>query len=182
MRPVPERSHMLKTWPTKAGPPPFPLELIPAILTVDGNPELDSAEGTPLTSELDETESDSTGERVKESENLSGTQSLEVELGVDSWDCNGVVLGGARRERRLVVVVLMKLAMLWWGLFGSVDEAISDGRWFLPICRGEGEDCVFGVLKLCLDFYCSDINRTVLLPEAPFWFYLVSILFGFFIG
>lgn len=39
MRPVPERSHILKTWPTKAGPPPLPLELSPETLTVDGNAE-----------------------------------------------------------------------------------------------------------------------------------------------
>lgn len=42
MRPVPDRSHILKTCPTKAGPPTFPLELSPPILTVEGNPERDS--------------------------------------------------------------------------------------------------------------------------------------------
>lgn len=35
---------MLNTCPTKAGPPPFPFDLIAEIRTVDGNaPELDSA-------------------------------------------------------------------------------------------------------------------------------------------
>lgn len=70
MRPVPERSHILKTWPTKAGPPPLPLEFRPPILTVDGKPEfeLDSAEDKPFTvAEFEDTESgsvDSKGERV----------------------------------------------------------------------------------------------------------------------
>ena len=41
MRPVPERSHILKTWPTKAGPPALPLELRLLILTVDGKGELE---------------------------------------------------------------------------------------------------------------------------------------------
>ena len=48
---------MLKTWPTKAGPPLLPLEVSPAILTVDGKPELDSAEDTPLIADLEEMES-----------------------------------------------------------------------------------------------------------------------------
>jgi hypothetical protein len=51
MRPVPERSHMLKTWPTKAGPPPLTVELSPEILTVEGNAEevleSDGGDGTP---------------------------------------------------------------------------------------------------------------------------------------
>lgn len=43
MRPVPDKSHILKTCPTKAGPPPpFPADFRPDILTVDGNLELDS--------------------------------------------------------------------------------------------------------------------------------------------
>lgn len=53
MRPVPERSHILKTWPTKAGPPPLIFEFSPAILTVDGNPEFDSDEdSTPFIADL----------------------------------------------------------------------------------------------------------------------------------
>lgn len=53
IRPVPERSHILKTWPTKAGPPPLTFEFSPAILTADGNPELDSEEfETPLIADL----------------------------------------------------------------------------------------------------------------------------------
>lgn len=39
IRPAPERSHILKTWPTNAGPPVFPSELRPEILSVDGKPE-----------------------------------------------------------------------------------------------------------------------------------------------
>lgn len=55
IRPVPERSHMLNTWPTKAGPPPLRLEFNRETLTVDGNPELDSAaDDTPLIEELEE--------------------------------------------------------------------------------------------------------------------------------
>lgn len=41
IRPVPERSHMLKTWPTNAGPP-FPVVLSPEILTDDGKPDPES--------------------------------------------------------------------------------------------------------------------------------------------
>lgn len=47
---------MLKTRPTKAGPPLLPGELSPEILTVDGKPELDSAEDTPLIADLEDME------------------------------------------------------------------------------------------------------------------------------
>lgn len=48
MRPVPERSHILKTWPTKAGPPPplpppLPLELSLETLTDLAEGWVDSA-------------------------------------------------------------------------------------------------------------------------------------------
>lgn len=134
MSPVPERSHMLKTWPTKAGPPPVPLELIAEILTVDGNPEPeDSDDETP---ELDETESDPTGERVEEegqdeSANLSGMQSLEAGAD-DSWDWeDGVVLVGVMREKRVEVVALMKLDIWFWRWLGSAGEAIDFAGWLL---------------------------------------------------
>lgn len=136
MSPVPERSHMLKTWPTKAGPPPFPLELIAEILTVDGNPELeDSDDEAP---ELDETESDPTGERVEEegqdeSANLSGMQSLEAGAD-DSWDWeDGVVLVGVMREKRVEVVALMKLDIWFWRWLGSAGEAIDFAEWLLVL-------------------------------------------------
>lgn len=136
MSPVPERSHMLKTWPTKAGPPPFPLELIAEILTVDGNPELeDSDDEAP---ELDETESDPTGERVEEegqdeSANLSGMQSLEAGAD-DSWDWeDGVVLVGVIREKRVEVVALMKLDIWFWRWLGSAGEAIDFAGWLLVL-------------------------------------------------
>ena len=46
MRPVPERSHILKTWPTKVGPLPLDVEFIPAILIFPGNgDEVDSIGG-----------------------------------------------------------------------------------------------------------------------------------------
>lgn len=48
IKPVPERSHILKTWPTKAGPPP----LLAEILTGEGNPEAES-EGLFLIAEED---------------------------------------------------------------------------------------------------------------------------------
>lgn len=133
---MPERSHMLKTWPTKAGPPPFPLELIAEILTVDGNPELeDSDDEAP---ELDETESDPTGERVEEegqdeSANLSGMQSLEAGAD-DSWDWeDGVVLVGVMREKRVEVVALMKLDIWFWRWLGSAGEAIDFAGWLLVL-------------------------------------------------
>lgn len=133
---MPERSHMLKTWPTKAGPPPFPLELIAEILTVDGNPELeDSDDEAP---ELDETESDPTGERVEEegqdeSANLSGMQSLEAGAD-DSWDWeDGVVLVGVIREKRVEVVALMKLDIWFWRWLGSAGEAIDFAGWLLVL-------------------------------------------------
>lgn len=134
---MPERSHMLKTWPTKAGPPPFLLELIPAIRTVDGDPELEGSDDEAP--ELDETESDPTGERVEEggeeeSANLSGMQSLEAGAD-DSWGWeDGVVLVGLMRERRVEVVVLMKLDMWFWRWLGSAGEAMEFARW-LPVLR-----------------------------------------------
>lgn len=45
MRPVPERSHMLKTWPTKAGPPTLPFELSLATRTDFAAGRADSAAG-----------------------------------------------------------------------------------------------------------------------------------------
>lgn len=134
MSPVPERSHMLKTWPTKAGPLPFPLELIAEILTVDGNPELEDPDDEAP--ELDETESDPTGERVEEegqdeSANLSGMQSLEAGAD-DSWDWeDGVVLVGVMREKRVEVVALMKLDIWFWRWLGSAGEAIDFAGWLL---------------------------------------------------
>lgn len=104
MRPVPERSHILKTWPTKAGPPPLRLELSPAILTADGNAELDSGAGeTPRAADLDETESgwdDSKASGLGESGIRRGKQSRE---GDEEEEEDGVVLG-LKRERRLEVV------------------------------------------------------------------------------
>lgn len=47
---MPERSHILKTWPTNAGPPPFPVEM----RIVEGNPEAASEEGALLMDEDDE--------------------------------------------------------------------------------------------------------------------------------
>lgn len=127
---------MLKTWPTKAGPPPFPLELIAEILTVDGNPELeDSDDEAP---ELDEMESDPTGERVEEegqdeSANLSGMQSLEAGAD-DGWDWeDGVVLVGVMREKRVEVVALMKLDIWFWRWLGSAGEAIDFAGWLLVL-------------------------------------------------
>lgn len=55
MRPVPERSHILKTCPTNAGPPPLQLEFRPEIRTVDGNPDPDPDE-TPFNAGEDEFE------------------------------------------------------------------------------------------------------------------------------
>ena len=57
IRPVPERSHMLKTWLTKAGPPLLLLEVSPVILTIDGKPEFDLTEDIPLVADLEEMES-----------------------------------------------------------------------------------------------------------------------------
>lgn len=72
---------------------------------------------------------DSGGERTEESVNLrGGKESLEEGEGVYGWVRNGVVLfGGERRERRLVVAALMKVATLWWGGLGSVEEAMVNG-------------------------------------------------------
>lgn len=73
IRPVPVRSHILNTCPTKAGPPRFPSELRDDILTVELSPEDDvDVDDAFLT--VDET-----------SENLSGRHTRD-----------GVVLGGNR--------------------------------------------------------------------------------------
>lgn len=49
MRPVPERSHILKTWPTKAGPLPLIIEFKLAILILAGNEdEVDSDAGAAV--------------------------------------------------------------------------------------------------------------------------------------
>jgi hypothetical protein len=117
MRPVPERSHMLKTWPTKAGPPPLPVELSPETLTVEGNAEegLESEGGdgtSPLTVERPESKGELGGR-------MSGTQSLEVRWGGGGVGEGDVVLWEARRERRLEVVDWRKWEM------GSVGKAMG---------------------------------------------------------
>lgn len=64
MRPVPERSHMLNTWPTKAGPP-FPAEFKLEILTVEGNPEPEpEPEGDGMSLSAGEDEDGEDGESV----------------------------------------------------------------------------------------------------------------------
>lgn len=72
IRPVPVRSHILKTWPTKAGPP-LPAELRPEILTGSGNPESD-LEDMPLTAEggVGDDEFESTDSKGEECNNEGG--------------------------------------------------------------------------------------------------------------
>lgn len=68
---------MLKTWPTKAGPPPVE-ELIPAILTVDWKAGVDSCgegDGGGGRGAL----ADDGGENEEESANLRDEESLLVE-------------------------------------------------------------------------------------------------------
>ncbi|GMN44520.1 hypothetical protein TIFTF001_013709 [Ficus carica] len=117
MRPVPERSHILNTWPTKAGPPPLRLELSPAILTDDGNgdvdadAELDSGgdETPPPTADLEGPGSgrdDSKASGLGESGMGRGKQSREGDKEEEEEE-DGVVLAaavGLKTERRLEVV------------------------------------------------------------------------------
>lgn len=133
MSPVPERSHMLKTWPTKAGPPPFLFEFKPETLTVEGNPELDSAE--ELIAELEEEESESYWVELKggfgeESANLRGKQTLEGEIGMVLDGCSkdeeeDEAFRGLKRETTLEAVELKKLKrLLLWFRSDSDGKAI----------------------------------------------------------
>jgi len=120
MRPVPERSHMLKTCPTKAGPPPFPLGLSLPILTADGNPELDSAEDMSLTEADDDFEGDNESGWVdSKRERLDWVSGRGVlgrwkDMQILGWGgAKGRMLGGERREKRVLLVELRKLER-WW--------------------------------------------------------------------
>ena len=99
MRPVPERSHILNTWPTNAGPPPpLMFEFSPAILTVDGNPEVDSGDdATPFMAEVLES-----GWKARGFGELGRRSPTRIAGGVVDGD--GVVLGEAKLERRLDAV------------------------------------------------------------------------------
>ena len=128
MRPVPERSHILKTWPTKAGPlAALPLELKLEILTVDGKAEEvpESADWTALLAEDFELEIESEESKCKECIGIGrtkGTQILEVVREEEEED--DVVLG-VKMERRLDVADWRK-----WDM-GSVGEAM--GFWILGV-------------------------------------------------
>lgn len=130
MRPVPERSHILKTWPTKAGPlAALPLELKLEILTVDGKAEEvpESADWTALLAEDFELELEIESEESKCKECIGigrtkGTQILEVVREEEEED--DVVLG-VKMERRLDVADWRK-----WDM-GSVGEAM--GFWILGV-------------------------------------------------
>ena len=138
MRPVPERSHILKTWPTKAGPlAALPLELKLEILTVDGKAEEvpESADWTALLAEDFELEIESEESKCKECIGIGrtkGTQILEV-VREEEEEEDDVVLG-VKMERRLDVADWRK-----WDM-GSVGEAMG-----------------FGILGVCLSMtlvYC----------------------------
>ena len=129
MRPVPERSHILKTWPTKAGPlAALPLELKLEILTVDGKAEEvpESADWTALLAEDFELEIESEESKCKECIGIGrtkGTQILEV-VREEEEEEDDVVLG-VKMERRLDVADWRK-----WDM-GSVGEAM--GFWILGV-------------------------------------------------
>lgn len=113
IRPVPVRSHILNTWPTKAGPPRFPSELRDDILTVELSPEDD------VDVDVDADEAfltvDSSGETSSESpeENLSGRHTRD-----------GVVFGGNRgmiEDMEVAALWRISAAALWrgWVLSGE---------------------------------------------------------------
>lgn len=133
IRPVPERSHILKTWPTNAGPSAFPSEFRPEILSVDGNPELNSAdEDKPLTAaDFEESRSrwvDSKPKWVskggfREAGNATGIHSLEEEC----WRENGGIDWGlAKRVQKLEVAEWKKWVMnlIGWCSWGSLGGSI----------------------------------------------------------
>lgn len=136
MRPVPERSHILKTWPTKAGPlAVLPLELRLEILTVDGKGEevVELEDWTALMAEdfeLElELEIESEESKCKECigrGRTKGTQILEAVRDDEEEEEEGddAVLG-VKMERRLDVADWRK-----WDM-GSVGEAM--GFWILGV-------------------------------------------------
>jgi len=105
MRPVPERSHMLNTCPTKAGPPlpPFPLAPSRATLTDFAAGRAGSAV-LAVESRAFEAESGGAKRRGRESE----------EGGCGSVRDGG--FGGLKRDAKLEAVDWRKVAMwlLWW--------------------------------------------------------------------
>lgn len=132
MRPVPERSHILKTWPTKAGPlAVLPLELRLEILTVDGKGEevVELEDWTALMPEDFELELEIELEESKCKECIGrgrtkGTQILEAVRDEEEEEGDDAVLG-VKMERRLDVADWRK-----WDM-GSVGEAM--GFWILGV-------------------------------------------------
>lgn len=134
MRPVPERSHILKTWPTKAGPlAVLPLELRLEILTVDGKGEevveLDDwtalmAEDFELELELEIESEESKCKECIGRGRTKGTQILEAVRDEEEEEGDDAVLG-VKMERRLDVADWRK-----WDM-GSVGEAM--GFWILGV-------------------------------------------------
>lgn len=106
MRPVPERSHMLKTWPTKAGPPPFPSGLSPVILSVDGSPEPESEPDEVLFFLTDEEEEEADDDDDDDGSLWVGSK--KDETGTKSGFWVGLRVGLGRKEDMLVAVVVMK--------------------------------------------------------------------------
>ena len=149
MRPVPERSHILKTWPTKAGPlAALPLELKLEILTVDGKAEEvpESADWTALLAEDFELEIESEESKCKECIGIGrtkGTQILEVVREEEEED--DVVLG-VKMERRLDVADWRK-----WDM-GSVGEAM-----------------VFWILGVSIVFFLQSGFGFFFFPQSSRW-------------
>lgn len=127
---------MLKTWPTKAGPPAaLPLEWRLEILTVDGKVEEvpESADWMALTAEDFELELEIESEESKCKECIGigigrtkGTQILVVVREEEEEEEGDDVVLGVKMERRLDVAQWRK-----WDM-GSVGEAMGFG--ILGVC------------------------------------------------
>lgn len=98
MRPVPERSHMLKTCPTKAGPPPFPFVLSLVTLT-------DLAAGRECSAAAAEEEESTVGVE-RGGAKKRGREIAEGGCGCDFVRVKGEEgIGGLKREAKLEAVV-----------------------------------------------------------------------------
>lgn len=105
IRPVPERSHILKTWPTKAGPPLPPVMFFPLsrdTRTDLGEERVDSAVEERVTAERG-------GGRKRGREIAEGSWGEDEGRGGGGW--------GLKREMKFEAVEWRKVERwLWWWL------------------------------------------------------------------
>lgn len=185
MRPVPERSHILKTWPTNAGPPPFPVEFKLEILTVDGNPELVDSDDILL---ADEDEAEGLVEEEKESRSVGEESDNDIDgresgkgsnmLGEEETEFIKFGVLGMKIDEIFVAVDLIKWEMLFtqWLWRGRRRCSVAEPIGFLRY-RRRASDVNEITLNILSSFPISDKRkRKSAWAYGLFWSPLLEII------